>query len=45
MKRFEEVAKLWFEHDCYDDNYSYRTEKKNAVSHLIKFFGGLSVKK
>ena len=45
MKRFEEVANFWLDHDCYGDNYSYRTEKKNAVSHLIQFFGGAECEK
>lgn len=38
-KQFEAIAKLWLERKCSGDNYSYRTEKKNAAKHLIEFFG------
>lgn len=39
MNSFEEIAKQWLKSQCYGDKYSYRQEKKNAVSHLLKYFG------
>ena len=41
MKNFEEIAFDWYDTVCFGDKYVYRTEKKNAINHLVAFFGNM----
>ena len=39
MRSFEDIASEWFNTVCFCDKYTYRTEKRNALKHLVAFFG------
>lgn len=42
MKNFEELAFEWYDTICFSDKYAYRTEKMNAIKHLVSFFGKMN---
>ncbi len=38
-RKFNEIAKLWLENECYGKDYTYIKELQSAVKHLNRYFG------
>lgn len=38
-RKFNDIATLWLENECYGKDYTYKKELKSAVKHLNRYFG------